>query len=65
MYAATKSFDTFIAEGLNYEFAGKVDVISYRPASVESLMNPKKKGASGFINSARYKHAWKDLVDRR
>ena len=53
MYAATKSFDTFIAEGLNHEFAGKIDVISYRPASVDSLMNPKKKGASGFINSAQ------------
>ena len=28
-YSATKSFATFIAEGLNFELEGKVDVISY------------------------------------
>ena len=51
VYSATKCFDTFIAEALNYEFKDKVDVLSYRPASVDSLMNPKKKNASGFITS--------------
>jgi short-subunit dehydrogenase len=28
-YSASKSFASFIAEGLNYELEGKVDVMSY------------------------------------
>lgn len=28
-YSACKSFAGFIAEGLNYEFKGKIDVINY------------------------------------
>jgi len=49
VYSATKVFDSYIAEALNYEFKGKVDVLSYRPASVDSNMNPKQKNSSGFI----------------
>jgi len=40
IYSATKVFGSYIAEALNYEFKDKVDVLSYRPASVNTLMNP-------------------------
>ena len=45
-YAATKSFDSFIAEGLNFEFKDKIDVMSYKPSAVETLMNPRNKNSS-------------------
>jgi len=49
MYCSTKVFTTYIAECLNFEWKGKVDVMSYRPASVDTNMNPNKKNEPGFI----------------
>lgn len=37
-YCATKIFDSFIAEGLNYELKDSVDVLSYKPAGVNTNM---------------------------
>lgn len=37
-YAASKTFTSYMAEGLNFELAGKVDVISYQPAGVATKM---------------------------
>lgn len=42
-YNATKSFDAFMAEGLNYELKGKVDVIAYKPAGVATKMIKEDK----------------------
>ena len=43
IYCASKTFCCFLGEGLFYEFEGKVDVISYNPASVDTNMNPADK----------------------
>ena len=37
-YSATKSFASFVAEGLNYELAGKIDVLSYQAGEVTTKM---------------------------
>ena len=37
-YSATKSFASFVAEGLNYELKGKVDVMSYQAGEVTTKM---------------------------
>jgi len=49
MYCASKTFTTYIAECLNFEWKDRVDVISYRPASVDTNMNPNDKKEPGFI----------------
>ena len=43
IYSAAKIFTSYIGEGLYYEFEGKVDVINYMPASVETNMNNADK----------------------
>jgi short-subunit dehydrogenase len=37
-YCATKTFATYVAEGLNFEVRDKIDVISYTPAGVATKM---------------------------
>ena len=37
-YSSTKSFASFIAEGLNYELEGKVDCMSYQAGEVTTKM---------------------------
>lgn len=51
-YAASKSFTSYMAEGLNYELGGKVDVISYQPAGVATKMigQAKAKTKPGLIS---------------
>jgi short-subunit dehydrogenase len=51
IYSASKIFTSYIAEGLFYEFEGKVDVINYMPSSVDTNMNPSEKVGSktGYI----------------
>ena len=53
IYSAAKIFTSYIGEGLYYEFEGKVDVLNYMPASVETNMfNSEKAGSSaGFISA--------------
>ena len=45
-YAASKSFTSYMAEGLNYELGGKVDVISYQPAGVATKMIGQAKATT-------------------
>lgn len=53
-YSATKSFCSYLGEGLSYEFEGKVDVINYMPSSVGTNLNPGAKSAGGdSISSAQ------------
>ena len=37
-YAAAKSFASYMAEGLNFEFKGKIDVMSYQAGEVATKM---------------------------
>lgn len=48
-YCATKTFATFMAEGLCYELKGKVDVISYQPAGVATKMIHQTKASMTTI----------------
>ena len=52
IYSAAKIFTSYLGEGLYYEFEGKVDVLNYMPASVETNMNNEEKAGSsaGFIS---------------
>lgn len=43
-YSASKSFVSFLAQGLNYELKNKVDVISFEPGEVETKMLSGHKG---------------------
>ena len=52
-YSATKSFCTYMGEGLNFEFKDTIDVISYRPASVDTNMNPDRKVNNEYITPER------------
>lgn len=40
LYSSSKVFTSFMGEALSYEFKDTVDVISFRPASVDTNMNP-------------------------
>lgn len=50
-YCATKSFASYIAEGLNYELLGKVDVMTYTPGGVATKMLGKKTTDAGTIST--------------
>ena len=50
-YGATKSLESFIAQGLHWEFKGKVDSISFEPSYVSSAMNHKNIGGRLLISS--------------
>jgi short-subunit dehydrogenase len=52
-YSATKSFATFIAEGLNFELKGKVDVISYQAGEVTTKMLKRRNTDSRTITPER------------
>ena len=39
-YCATKTFASYMANGLSYEFNGKVDVLSYEPSQVATNILP-------------------------
>lgn len=52
-YSATKSFASFVAEGLNYELAGKVDVLSYQAGEVTTKMLNRFKTDSRTISTER------------
>ena len=54
MYSSSKAFTTFIGEGLAYEFKKKVDVISFRPASVDTNMNPNPKKGEAVVKKLRW-----------
>lgn len=43
LYSSSKVFTSFMGEALAYEFKDTVDVISFRPASVNTNMNPNQK----------------------
>ena len=43
IYSASKTFASYLGEGLYYEFENKVDVLAYNPASVDTNMNPVAK----------------------
>ena len=43
LYSASKVFTSYMGEALAYEFKDTVDVISFRPASVDTNMNPNQK----------------------
>jgi len=49
-YSSTKAFANFIAQGLNYELKGKVDVISYMPGEVKTKMTARMKQNFRFID---------------
>ena len=51
-YSATKTFATYIGEGLYYELQDKVDVISFRPGNVDTNMNPKGNKGGDYISPA-------------
>ena len=53
MYSASKTFSSYLAEGLNFEWAGKVDVLSYRPSNVYSQMNTGNPNWHDFISADR------------
>ena len=53
MYSASKTFSTYLAEGLNFEWKDKVDVLSYRPSNVYSQMNTGNSNWHDFISSER------------
>ena len=44
-YCATKVFDSYMAEALNVELKGKVDVISYQPGGVATKMIQETKAS--------------------
>ena len=52
-YSATKTFATFIAEGLNYELQGRVDVMSYAAGQVATKLLGKTKSDFATIYSDR------------
>jgi 17beta-estradiol 17-dehydrogenase / very-long-chain 3-oxoacyl-CoA reductase len=43
LYSGSKVFTSYMGEALAYEFKDTVDVISFRPASVNTNMNPNKE----------------------
>ena len=49
-YSATKNFASYLAEGLNYELKGKVDVMSYQPGEVKTKMTARMKPNFNFID---------------
>jgi len=49
-YSATKNFASYIAEGLNYELKGKVDVMSYQPGEVKTKMTARMKQNFRFLD---------------
>ena len=49
-YSASKSLVSLIAEGLNYELQGKVDVMSYQAGEVRTKMTAHMKDSFRFIN---------------
>ena len=48
-YSATKSLVSYLAEGLNYELEGKVDVMSYQAGEVKTKMMAHVKQSFRFI----------------
>lgn len=54
IYCCTKTFATYLGEGLFYEFEGDVDVMAYNPASVDTNMNPaeNQESKAGYITPA-------------
>ena len=50
-YGGTKSLESYIAQGLHWEFKGKVDSISYMPSYVESQINARNLGGALLISA--------------
>jgi short-subunit dehydrogenase len=52
IYSATKTFASYLGEGLFYEFEGKVDVIAYNPSFVTTKMTIEdpNHGGVGYIS---------------
>ena len=50
-YSATKSFASFLAEGLNIELKGKVDVLSYQAGEVDTNMMKYARRNSRMIST--------------
>ena len=61
LYSSSKVFISYLGEALGYEFRDTVDVISYRPASVDTNMNPNKK----FGEEAGKKLKWDYITPER
>ena len=53
MYSASKVFNTYMAEALNFEWKDKVDVLSYRAGCVDTNLNPNKGIFPGYITTER------------
>jgi short-subunit dehydrogenase len=61
-YSAAKSFASYLAEGLNFEFKGKVDVLSYQAGEVATKMLNRFKEDSRTITPDRAAEAcFRDL----
>ena len=64
-YSATKTFATYIGEGLYYELQDTVDVISFRPGNVDTNMNPyddeKNKGGDYISPAYAASYCFRDL----
>ena len=52
-YSSSKTFTTYLGEGLYYELLGKVDVLSYRPGNVDTNMNPNNFNGKDFISPSK------------
>jgi len=52
-YSACKSFSSYIAEGLNYELEGSVDVLSYQAGETTTKMLKRYKTDSRTITPQR------------
>lgn len=61
-YSAVKTFATHLAKCLNYEFRGKVDIMSYNPGMVTTKMSNAKQTNSKVISEDRAAEvAFKDI----
>ena len=52
-YGCTKSFVTYLCEGLGYEVKDKIDVMSYNPGFVTTKLSKKRDTGPVTISEAR------------
>ena len=60
-YAASKSYEAFLATALSYEVKEKIDVISYEPAYVHSQMVKRKPGKDCITKERAAEVVFRDL----
>ena len=64
-YSASKSFCSFVAEGLSWEVQEKIDVIAFEPAGVSTKMLKKKAGGMVLSEEEAVVGALADLGHER